>query len=155
MPDFCGFMSENFHKELTVVIGKWQSSKSLTSFFLFQSLEQDISDEREGRLSVLILRLFNTQEEGSFQYAVLLAYATLFDLSYCQMLFLVSTQSFCQAFHTPPPPVGFSSMALYLFSFFPLIRYSLFHYSQTYTFFCHLYFIFSFLCLLLLVHCLA
>lgn len=73
----------------------------------------------EGGKSVLILRLFNTQEEGSFQHAVLLAYATLFDLNYCQMLFLVFTQSFCQAVHTPPP-VGFSSMALYLFSFFPL-----------------------------------
>lgn len=91
------FAFENFHEELTVATGEWQ--KSLTRFFfLLQSLEQGIPEEREGGLSTLTLRLLNPQEEGSFQCTALLAYAALFGLSCCQVLFLVSTESFCQAF---------------------------------------------------------
>lgn len=53
--------------------------------------------QKKGREDSTITEIFNLQEEGSLQCTEPLAYAALFDLSYCQLLFLVSPQSFCQA----------------------------------------------------------
>lgn len=139
MSDFFGFaLAHSGNWEITI------TERFNWIFFLLQSLEESIPEEREGRVSTLTQRLLNPQEEGSF-WCTALAYAILLDLSYCQMLFLVSTHSFCEAF-TLLLLLWVSLLwpCIYFPSFISsLIRYSNFHYSQAYTFFHHSYILFS------------
>lgn len=114
---------------LKMATGKWQSQRSLTRYFFFPSLEFKAKYSRKGGKT---LRLLNPAEV----FTVLYFLHMMLCLSYCQMLFLVSTQS-CQTFTFLILLLWASllSPCIYFPSFISsFIKYSHFHYSQTYSF---------------------
>ena len=127
MSDFCSFAFENFNEHLTVAIGKWQSQKGLPRFFPDSEFRARYSRGERGKSlhpnSEVYLIPKRKEALNVLHLHMLSWFELLPDCVFSLHLVLLP------GFHMPPPPVGFTSMALCLFSFFHFFPHRIFSLS--------------------------